>query len=83
MELLLESASDPAPDFVGVGGVARVDTAEAGDGRWRVRLYGDGDGLAGEALAASRRNGAALVELRRIEGSLEDVFVHLTGRDMR
>jgi ABC-2 type transport system ATP-binding protein len=83
MELLLESASDPAPDFVGVGGVARVDTAAAGDGRWRVRLYGDGDGLAGEALAASRRNGAALVELRRIEGSLEDVFVHLTGRDMR
>jgi ABC-2 type transport system ATP-binding protein len=83
IELLLESATDPAPDFVGVGGVARVDTADAGDGRWRVRLYGDGDELADEALAAGRRNGAALVELRRIEGSLEDVFVHLTGRDMR
>jgi ABC-2 type transport system ATP-binding protein len=83
IELLLESASDPAPGFDGVGGVARVDTAAAGDGRWRVRLYGDGDGLADQALAASRGNGAALVELRRIEGSLEDVFVHLTGRDMR
>jgi ABC-2 type transport system ATP-binding protein len=48
-----------------------------------VRLYGDGDGLTDEALAAGRGNGASLVELRRIEGSLEDVFVHLTGREMR
>jgi ABC-2 type transport system ATP-binding protein len=83
IELVLEAGADPAPDFAGVGGVARVDTAEAGEGRWRVRLYGEGDGLADEALAASRRNGASLVELRRIEGSLEDVFVHLTGREMR
>ena len=48
-----------------------------------MRLYGEGDGLADEALAVSRSDGASLVELRRIEGSLEDVFVHLTGREMR
>jgi ABC-2 type transport system ATP-binding protein len=83
IELVVETPSDPAADFAAVGGVARLDTAEVEDGRWRVRLYGDDDGLADEALAASRRDGAALVELRRIEGSLEDVFVHLTGREMR
>ena len=48
-----------------------------------MRLYGEGDGLADEALAVSRGDGASLVELRRIEGSLEDVFVHLTGRELR
>jgi ABC-2 type transport system ATP-binding protein len=83
IELVLETPVDPAGDLAGVGGVARLDTAEVEDGRWRVRLYGEGDGLADEALAASRRDGASLVELRRIEGSLEDVFVHLTGREMR
>jgi ABC-2 type transport system ATP-binding protein len=83
IELVLETPVDPARDFAGVGGVARLDTTKVEDGRWRVRLYGDGDGLADEALAAGRGNGASLVELRRIEGSLEDVFVHLTGREMR
>jgi ABC-2 type transport system ATP-binding protein len=83
IELVLETPVDPARDFAGVGGVARLDTTKVEDGRWRVRLYGDGDGLTDEALAAGRGNGASLVELRRIEGSLEDVFVHLTGREMR
>ena len=83
IELVLETPVDPARDFAGVGGVARLDTTKVEDGRWRVRLYGEGDGLADEALAVSRSDGASLVELRRIEGSLEDVFVHLTGREMR
>ena len=83
IELVLETPTDPASDFARVGGVARLDTAEVEEGRWRVRLYGGGEALADEALAAGRRDGAALVELKRIEGSLEDVFVHLTGREMR
>src|SRR4051794_13525490 len=83
IELVLETPADPADDFSRVGGVARLDTAEVEEGRWRVRLYGEGDGLADAALAAGRNDGASLVELRRIEGSLEDVFVHLTGREMR
>jgi ABC-2 type transport system ATP-binding protein len=48
-----------------------------------VRLYGDGDGLAARALEAGERAGGELVDLRRIEGTLEDVFVHLTGRELR
>jgi ABC-2 type transport system ATP-binding protein len=28
-------------------------------------------------------SGRELIELRTLEGSLEDVFVHLTGRELR
>jgi ABC-2 type transport system ATP-binding protein len=83
IDLVLETSSDPAADFTGLPGVARVDTTSAGEGRWRVRLYGEHPDLAEEALAATPSDGRGLVELRRIEGSLEDVFVHLTGREMR
>ena len=51
-----------------------------------MRLYGDDGGMPEIALAAVRAAPApepSLVEMRRIEGSLEDVFVHLTGRDLR
>ena len=48
-----------------------------------MRLYGDADGLAEAVVAAAAREGLPLVELRRLEGSLEDVFVHLTGRELR
>jgi ABC-2 type transport system ATP-binding protein len=86
LELTLETPADPAAIFGGRPGVERADSTEAAGGRWRVRLYGDGDRLPEVALAAVRAAAdpaPALVELRRIEGSLEDVFVHLTGRDLR
>ena len=34
-------------------------------------------------MDAVRGVGGEMLELRRLEGSLEDVFVHLTGRDLR
>jgi ABC-2 type transport system ATP-binding protein len=74
IELVVEG--DPAASFDGVA--ERVEVVEAGEGRWTVRLYGSVD--AAVALAAA---GPQLVEMRRIEGSLEDVFVHLTGRELR
>jgi ABC-2 type transport system ATP-binding protein len=60
--------------------VERLDGAVEED-RWRGRVYGaiPPDELI-EAIRAQRRE---LVELRRLEGTLEDVFVHLTGRDLR
>ena len=73
--------ADPAHAFAGVAD--RIEARDAGEGRWTVRLYGTGDDIAGRAVEASRRAGAELVDLRRIEGSLEDVFVHLTGRELR
>jgi ABC-2 type transport system ATP-binding protein len=61
-------------------GIERVDGAAEED-RWRGRVYGE---LAPDALVdAARAAGRDLIELRRIEGTLEDVFVHLTGRELR
>ena len=58
----------------------KVD-GRADDGRWHARIYG---ALTPSDLAAAVRDaGRELIELRRVEGSLEDVFVHLTGRELR
>jgi ABC-2 type transport system ATP-binding protein len=84
LELLLESPTDPVGRFDGRSGVERATSNDAGDGRWQIRLYGDDDRLPDAALAVSREaGGPALAEMRRIAGTLEDVFVHLTGRDLR
>jgi ABC-2 type transport system ATP-binding protein len=56
----------------------RAEVLAGADGRSTVRLYGEVQ--TAEALAAA---GATMVEMRRIEGTLEDVFVHLTGRELR
>jgi ABC-2 type transport system ATP-binding protein len=79
LELTVESLVDPAGAFAGVG--ERVETTNGAEGQWTVRLYGDD--LASQAVAAADRSEGDLVDLRRIEGTLEDVFVHLTGRDLR
>jgi ABC-2 type transport system ATP-binding protein len=84
LELLLESPSDPLARFERQDGVERASSNDAGSGRWQVRLYGVDDQLPDAALAATREpGGPVLAEMRRIEGTLEDVFVHLTGRDLR
>ncbi|HEX3873297.1 MAG TPA: ABC transporter ATP-binding protein [Solirubrobacteraceae bacterium] len=84
LELLLESPTDPVGRFELRAGVDRAGSNEVSNGRWQVRLYGDDDRLADAALAVTREpDGPILAELRRIEGTLEDVFVHLTGRDLR
>ena len=84
VELLLESPLDPLERFQRRPEVERASSIDAGDGRWQVRLYGAGDRLPDTALAVTREpGGPVLAEMRRIEGTLEDVFVHLTGRDLR
>jgi ABC-2 type transport system ATP-binding protein len=85
LELTIEAVDDPVAAFAGRPGVERADSTAAAGGRWRVRLYGDDARLPEVALAALAGAGppASLVEMRRLEGSLEDVFVHLTGRDLR
>ncbi|MGI8803311.1 MAG: ATP-binding cassette domain-containing protein, partial [Solirubrobacteraceae bacterium] len=86
LELTLETELDPVALFAGLPEVERADSAGAASGRWRVRLYGPAGRMPDVALAALRAAGdqaPVLVEMRRIEGTLEDVFVHLTGRDLR
>jgi ABC-2 type transport system ATP-binding protein len=60
-------------------GNAELDGVD-GD-RTRIRLFGDA--APGQVAAAVEDAGATLISLRRLEGTLEDVFVHLTGRDLR
>jgi ABC-2 type transport system ATP-binding protein len=84
LELVLESPADPLERFAGRPEVERSSSNDAGGGRWQVRLYGAAERLPDVALAVTREpGGPVLAEMRRIEGTLEDVFVHLTGRDLR
>ena len=79
---MLDGGEDPASTFSGLPWVERVDAAPAAD-RWQVRLYGEADGAASSVFDAAAAAGREVVELKRIEGTLEDVFVHLTGRELR
>lgn len=83
LDLVIEGDADPSPLFSGIEGGQRVEAQPAGEDRWRLRIYGDGDRLTEHAAGLARSAGRPLVELRRIEGTLEDVFVHLTGRELR
>jgi ABC-2 type transport system ATP-binding protein len=65
-----------------LGSLGEVEVAGTADGRRQVRIYGDGVDPAA-VVDAVRDSGGEMLELRRLEGSLEDVFVHLTGRDLR
>jgi ABC-2 type transport system ATP-binding protein len=65
-----------------LGSFGEVEVAGTADGRRQIRIYGDGVDPAA-VVDAVRDAGGEMLELRRLEGSLEDVFVHLTGRDLR
>ena len=65
-----------------LGGLGEVEVAGTADGRRQVRVYGERVDPSA-VVDAIRDGGGEMVELRRLEGSLEDVFVHLTGRDLR
>ncbi len=83
LELTIEGNEDPSPAFAALDGVERVDAVETSQERFTLRLYGDGATLAESALATVQQRRLTLVGMRRIEGTLEDVFVHLTGRELR
>jgi ABC-2 type transport system ATP-binding protein len=83
LELVVDGADDPAPALAALDGGLTIDSHPDGDDRWRVRIYGGNGGTAEAALGVVTRAGRPLVALRRIEGTLEDVFVHLTGRELR
>ncbi len=78
IELILRSQTDPAAAFEAVG---EAESVELEAGRWRVRCFGDVD--LGAAVAAGERHDGEVLDVHRLQGSLEDVFVHLTGRDLR
>lgn len=62
----------------GLAGVARVDR----EGE-RVIVHGSGDGLIGEVVAALSSDGVLFRDLRTEQSTLEDVFLALTGKEIR
>jgi ABC-2 type transport system ATP-binding protein len=56
-----------------------------GNGSLRVRLYVSGDAplLVAPAAAVLAEHGAALADVKLGVPTLEDVFIHLTGRTLR
>lgn len=67
-----------AQSLSGLDGVTRVES----DGD-RVIVYGKGDGLLGGLVEALTLNGYRYKDLRMDDPTLEDVFLALTGREMR
>ncbi len=65
-------------------GQASPPAPEADPGRVVFRLYGEGDPLlVGAAARVVSDAGFDLVDIRRGRVTLEDVFIHLTGRGLR
>lgn len=75
------------PRLQAVAGVLRVealDRAAEDDGLERLRLFVDpGDGLLDRVLREVREAGADLDHVSLNAPSLEDVYIHLTGKDLR
>lgn len=64
--------------FQSIPGVSRID--RDGD---RIVVQGSGDGMVGEVVNALTGNGIAFRDLRTEQATLEDVFLKLTGKEMR
>ncbi|HMT50614.1 MAG TPA: ABC transporter ATP-binding protein [Dietzia sp.] len=78
IELTMDSRDDPAPLLSELGS---TESTGIDEGRWRVRCYGDS--RLGEVITVAEQRGAVVRDVHRLEGSLEDGFVHLTGRELR
>jgi ABC-2 type transport system ATP-binding protein len=71
-------------EIPGVLNLETVVTDEDGDGVERLRLYMDrADGLLDRVLHTVRDGGADLRHVSLAQRSLEDVYIHLTGRGLR
>jgi ABC-2 type transport system ATP-binding protein len=74
------------PRLVPIPGVQRIERVEieSGDGLERLRLFVDGrDGLLDRVLHEVRDHGADLHHISLTTPSLEDVYIHLTGKELR
>jgi ABC-2 type transport system ATP-binding protein len=78
----IESAAAPPDD---PSRTSTQDGSAAEEQRVRMKLYlgVDGARLLGPAAAAVAAKGAQLHDVRLGRPTLEDVFIHLTGRGLR
>lgn len=87
LDLWVRAPQPLAPRLRGVAGVLNLEAVEEGadgDGIERLRLFVEpGDGLLDRVLHAVRDGGADLRHVSLAQPSLEDVYIHLTGRGLR
>lgn len=68
----------PAPLLAALPQVSRVERADG-----RLTVYGEGDRFVSAVVYALEDAGLPFLDLRTVQPSLEDVFLALTGREMR
>jgi ABC-2 type transport system ATP-binding protein len=87
LDLWVVAGTDIGSRLQTLGGVARIERVEEdgdGDGNERLRLFVDSSGgLLDRVLAEARRAGAEVRHVSLTPPSLEDVYIHLTGKELR
>ncbi len=88
LDLWVRAAQPIAPRLREVPGVLNLETVHDGasgsEALERLRLFVDpADGLLDRVLDAVRGGGADLHHVSLAQPSLEDVYIHLTGRELR
>jgi ABC-2 type transport system ATP-binding protein len=87
LDLWVRAAAPLAPRLQELAGVLRVENVHGDgeeDGNERLRLFVDTeDSLLDRVLHAVRAGGADLRHVSLQPPSLEDVYIHLTGRELR
>jgi ABC-2 type transport system ATP-binding protein len=86
LDLWVRAPGPIAPRLGSIPGVLKLETVQGGegDGIERLRLFVDpADGLLDRVLHAVRDGGADLHHVSLAQPSLEDVYIHLTGRELR
>jgi ABC-2 type transport system ATP-binding protein len=86
LDLWMHAPEPVAPRLRELAGVLNIEPVEAPDGEEleRLRLFVEpGEGLLDRVLAAVRAGGADLRHVSLAQPSLEDVYIHLTGRELR
>jgi ABC-2 type transport system ATP-binding protein len=87
LDVWVRSGTPVAPRLQALPGVLRTENIErAGDedGLERLRLFVDpADGLLDRVLSSVREGGGDLHHVSLTQPSLEDVYIHLTGKELR
>jgi ABC-2 type transport system ATP-binding protein len=81
LELATQGGDGPVLDALGA--MEQVERVEAVDGRIRLYLEGDAPQMVAPAAAVLAEHGMHLDDVKLGTPSLEDVFIHLTGRTLR
>jgi len=87
LDLWLKGAAPLAPRLQTLAGVMKIERVAVegdGEGTERLRLFVDrADGLLDRVLLAVKDAGADLDHVSLTPPSLEDVYIHLTGKELR